>query len=99
MTEQRPLGPCTTSGDDFVAAWNRNAAKLSSHGLYDPAEEHDACGLGLVPSLHGTPRRDDVVAGIQALKAVDHRGAVAAHGTTADGAGIHLRSLRSSSMR
>src|SRR3546814_1561492 len=70
MTEQRPLGPCTTPGDDFVAAWKRNAAKLSSHGLYDPAEEHDACGVGLVASLDGTPRRDVVVAGIEALKAV-----------------------------
>src|SRR3546814_7141661 len=88
MTEQRPLGPCTTPGDDFVAAWKRNAAKLSSHGLYDPAEEHDACGVGLVASLDGTPRRDVVVAGIEALKAVWHRGAVDADGTTGDGAGI-----------
>src|SRR3546814_6435670 len=76
---------------DFVAAWKRNAAKLSSHGLYDPAEEHDACGVGLVASLDGTPRRDVVVAGIEALKAVWHRGAVDADGKTGDGAGIHLQ--------
>src|SRR3546814_808745 len=89
--EHHPLGPCTTPVHDFVAAWKRNAAKLSSHGLYDPAEEHDACGVGLVASLDGTPRRDVVVAGIEALKAVWHRGAVDADGKTGDGAGIHLQ--------
>src|SRR3546814_11842674 len=90
MTDTRPLGPCTTPGDDFVAAWKRNAAKLSSHGLYDPAEEHDACGVGLVASLDGTPRRDVVVAGIEALTAVWHRGAVDADGKTGDGSGTPL---------
>jgi glutamate synthase (NADPH/NADH) large chain len=95
MTEQRLLGvqagPRTTQGDEFVAAWKRNAAKLSSQGLYDPADEHDACGVGLVASLDGSPRRDVVVAGIEALKAVWHRGAVDADGKTGDGAGIHLQ--------
>ncbi|HMA15157.1 MAG TPA: glutamate synthase large subunit, partial [Kiloniellaceae bacterium] len=90
MTEQRPLGP-RTDGEEFVAAWKRNAATLASHGLYDPAEEHDACGVGLVASIDGTPRRDVVVAGIEALKAVWHRGAVDADGKTGDGAGIHLQ--------
>ncbi|MGF1595259.1 MAG: glutamate synthase large subunit [Kiloniellaceae bacterium] len=91
MTEQRPLTPALAGGDEFVAAWRRNAARLSSQGLYDPAEEHDACGVGLVASLDGTPRRDVVVAGIEALKAVWHRGAVDADGKTGDGAGIHLQ--------
>jgi len=90
MTEQRPLGPAA-QGDDFVAAWKRNADRLSRQGLYDPAEEHDACGVGLVASIDGTPRRDVVVAGIEALKAVWHRGAVDADGKTGDGAGIHLQ--------
>src|SRR3546814_3726654 len=95
MTEQRSPGQShsatAASGEEFVAAWKRNAAKLSSQGLYDPAEEHDACGVGLVASLDGTPRRDVVVAGIEALKAVWHRGAVDADGKTGDGAGIHLQ--------
>ncbi|HJT08530.1 MAG TPA: glutamate synthase large subunit, partial [Stellaceae bacterium] len=59
-------------------------------GLYDPAEEHDACGVGFVATLDGTPRRDVVEAGINALKAVWHRGAVDADGKTGDGAGIHV---------
>jgi len=59
-------------------------------GLYDPAEEHDACGTGFVASLDGTPRRDVVEAAINALKSLWHRGAVDADGKTGDGAGIHV---------
>ena len=76
---------------DFVSAWRSNAERLSREGLYDPAEEHDACGVGLVASIDGRPRRAVVEAGIEALKAVWHRGAVDADGKTGDGAGIHLQ--------
>ena len=55
-----------------------------------PPQEHDACGVGLVVALDGKPRREVVVAGIEALKAVWHRGAVDADGKTGDGAGIHV---------
>ncbi len=74
--------------EDFIQAWHRNAARLS--GTYDPSQEHDACGVGLVASLDGTPRRAVVEAGIEALKAIWHRGAVDADGKTGDGAGIHV---------
>ncbi|MDX2074056.1 MAG: glutamate synthase large subunit [Alphaproteobacteria bacterium] len=70
--------------------WNERAAKLSAEGLYDSANEHDACGVGFVASIHGTPSRAIVEAGITALKAVYHRGAVDADGKTGDGAGIHV---------
>src|SRR5881397_317640 len=76
--------------DDFVSGWRRNAAHLEAHGLYDPAEEHDACGVGLIAAIDGKPRRQVVEAGIAALKAVWHRGAVDADGKTGDGAGIHV---------
>lgn len=59
-------------------------------GLYDPADEHDACGVGFVAAADGQPSRRVVEAGIEALKAVWHRGAVDADGKTGDGAGIHL---------
>ncbi len=74
--------------EDFVAAWHDNAARL--HGTYDPAQEHDACGVGLIAALDGRKRRDVVEAGIEALRAVWHRGAVDADGKTGDGAGIHI---------
>jgi glutamate synthase (NADPH/NADH) large chain len=77
--------------DDFVPGWRRNAAHLEAHGLYDPAEEHDACGVGLIAAIDGKPRRQVVEAGIAALKSVWHRGAVDADGKTGDGAGIHIQ--------
>ena len=67
------------------------ARRLAREGLYDPAQEHDACGVGLVASIDGQPRREVVEAGIEALKAVWHRGAVDADGKTGDGAGIHVQ--------
>ncbi len=76
------------TGADFVEAWPRNVEAL--RGTYDAAQEHDACGVGLVAALDGKPRRDVVQAGIDALKAVWHRGAVDADGKTGDGAGIHI---------
>ena len=78
------------SGAEFTANWRENARRLERDGLYRAADEHDSCGVGLIASLDGKPRRDVVEAGIAALKAVWHRGAVDADGKTGDGAGIHL---------
>src|SRR6185437_4527562 len=78
------------SGERFLAEYRANAARLAAAGLYDPGEEHDACGVGFVAALDGKPRRDVVEAAINALKAVWHRGAVDADGKTGDGAGIHV---------
>ena len=74
--------------NDFIADWHANAARLKH--TYDPSQEHDACGVGVVAALDGKPRRDVVEAGIDALRAVWHRGAVDADGKTGDGAGIHI---------
>ena len=74
--------------EDFVAAWHDNAARLAD--TYSPSQEHDACGVGVVAALDGRKRRDVVEAGIAALRAVWHRGAVDADGKTGDGAGIHV---------
>nr|WP_242509170.1 glutamate synthase large subunit [Rhodothalassium salexigens] len=59
-------------------------------GLYDPREEHDACGVGFVANVDGKPTRRVVEAAIDALCAVWHRGAVDADGKTGDGAGIQV---------
>ncbi|MCC7260376.1 MAG: glutamate synthase large subunit [Alphaproteobacteria bacterium] len=71
--------------------WNIRAERLEATGLYRAADEHDACGVGLVASIDGKPRRSVVKSAINALKAVWHRGAVDADGKTGDGAGIHLQ--------
>ncbi|MEH6545443.1 MAG: hypothetical protein V7701_03385, partial [Sneathiella sp.] len=80
-----------TSGEDFVKSWKKNAAFLEEKGMYDPAEEKDNCGVGLVAAIDGKPSRAVVAAGIDALKAVWHRGAVDADGKTGDGCGIHVQ--------
>jgi glutamate synthase (NADPH/NADH) large chain len=82
------------SGRRFVAQWTRNAEHLARHGLYDPSDEKDACGVGLVVAVDGSPRREVVSAGIEALRSVWHRGAVDADGKTGDGAGIHVEIAR-----
>ena len=63
-------------------------ARLERDGMYRADEEHDACGVGLIAAMDGKPSRRVVKAGIDALKAVWHRGAVDADGLTGDGAGI-----------
>ena len=64
---------------------------VSENGLYSESEEHASCGVGLVVSIDGKASRGVVEAGIAALKAVWHRGAVDADGKTGDGAGIHVQ--------
>ncbi|MEM9797688.1 MAG: glutamate synthase large subunit [Pseudomonadota bacterium] len=59
--------------------------------LYHADSEHASCGVGLVVDIKGKRSRKVVQAGIDALKAVWHRGAVAADGKTGDGAGIHVQ--------
>ncbi|MDE2390995.1 MAG: glutamate synthase large subunit, partial [Rhodospirillales bacterium] len=76
------------TASEFLTAWDANAEALKH--TYSRAQEHDACGVGLVAALDGKKRRDIVQAGIDALKAVWHRGAVDADGKTGDGAGIHI---------
>jgi glutamate synthase (NADPH/NADH) large chain len=74
----------------FVRDYQSGTAKLTEAYGYNPAQEIDSCGVGLIVALDGKRRRDVVMAGIDALKAVWHRGAVDADGKTGDGAGIHV---------
>jgi glutamate synthase (NADPH/NADH) large chain len=60
-------------------------------GLYDPAHEHDACGVALVADLHGRRSHEVVARGLAALRRLDHRGARGAEPDTGDGAGILLQ--------
>jgi glutamate synthase (NADPH/NADH) large chain len=79
------------NGEQEIARFIANAAKLEAAHAYSPEQEHDACGVGLVAAIDGKPRREVVVGAIEALKSVWHRGAVDADGKTGDGAGIHLQ--------
>jgi glutamate synthase (NADPH/NADH) large chain len=79
------------AGRRFVEEWRANARRLEEAHVYDPAQEHDACGVGFVAAIDGQPRRSVVEGAIGALKSVWHRGAVDADGKTGDGAGIHVQ--------
>ena len=60
-------------------------------GLYDPAFEHDSCGVGFVASIEGRPSHQIVRWAIQCVCNVTHRGAVSADAKTGDGAGIAIQ--------
>ncbi|MGN9765025.1 glutamate synthase large subunit [Micromonospora sp. SD12] len=60
-------------------------------GLYDPAQEHDACGVAFVADLHGRRSHAVVANGLDALCRLDHRGARGAEPNTGDGAGIMIQ--------
>ncbi|MDY6998673.1 MAG: glutamate synthase large subunit [Actinomycetota bacterium] len=60
-------------------------------GLYNPAFEHDACGVAMVADMHGRRSRDIVDKAITALLNLEHRGAQGAEPHTGDGAGIMLQ--------
>ena len=63
----------------------------SSQGLYNPAFEHDSCGVAMVVDMHGRRTRDIVDKAITALFNLEHRGAQGAEPHSGDGAGILLQ--------
>jgi glutamate synthase domain-containing protein 2/glutamate synthase domain-containing protein 1/glutamate synthase domain-containing protein 3 len=64
------------------------------NGLYDPANEHDACGVACLARLDGVPRHDVVERALETLDRLEHRGAEGADPNTGDGAGILLQVQR-----
>jgi len=81
----------TKFDQDWARAEEEKRKWMAKNGMYSEAEEHSSCGVGLVVSIDGKPSRKVVDAGIDALKAIWHRGAVDADGKTGDGAGIHVQ--------
>ncbi|MBM4053180.1 MAG: glutamate synthase large subunit [Planctomycetes bacterium] len=61
------------------------------HGLYDPKNERDGCGVGFVAQIDGTPSHAIVKNAIQALINLEHRGAVGSDKCTGDGSGLLIR--------
>ena len=81
-------------------AGSAKAIDLNSHttntlppkqGLYDPANEHDSCGVGFVAHIKGEKSHSIVEQGLTILKRVTHRGAVGADSQAGDGAGLLLQ--------
>ncbi|MBK6714056.1 MAG: glutamate synthase subunit alpha [Burkholderiales bacterium] len=67
------------------------AAPIQAQGLYDPANEHDACGVGFVAHIKGQKAHSIVEQGLKILENLDHRGAVGADPLMGDGAGILIQ--------
>ena len=63
----------------------------TNRGLYDPANEHDACGVGMVAHIAGGKSHAIVTRALEILHNLDHRGAVGADPLLGDGAGILIQ--------
>ena len=74
-------------GSDSVVQGS-SAQSPTAFGLYDPAHEHDACGVGFVAHIKGKKSHRIIEQGLQILCNLDHRGAVGADPLMGDGAGI-----------
>ncbi len=60
-------------------------------GLYDPNNEHDACGIGFIVHIKGHKKHEIINQGLEILKNLTHRGAVGADPLAGDGAGILIQ--------
>jgi glutamate synthase (NADPH/NADH) large chain len=72
---------------------NRNLFSTTPNavGLYDPANEHDACGVAMVATLNKLPTHEIVAKALTALRNLEHRGASGAEPDSGDGAGILIQ--------
>ena len=68
--------------------FSRFSSVPEPQGLYNPADERDACGLAMVATLRGTAGHDIITLALEALRNLEHRGAVGSDAGTGDGAGI-----------
>ncbi|WP_243729093.1 glutamate synthase large subunit [Nesterenkonia sphaerica] len=76
------------SPNKVISPYERYAAFPAKAGLYDPAKEHENCGMAAIATLRGEPGHDIVDYALHALRCVEHRGATGGDVGTGDGAGI-----------
>ena len=72
----------------FQPPYGASGAYPPKQGMYNPAFEKDACGLAMVATLRGTAGHDIIALALQALRNLEHRGAIGSDAGTGDGAGI-----------
>ena len=70
---------------------DRSLHRIAAQGLYDPAQEHDACGVGFVANIRGERSHAVVHRGVEVLVRLEHRGACGCDPETGDGAGILIQ--------
>lgn len=69
----------------------RSASHPAPQGMYDPRNEHDACGVGFVATLTGEASHELVEAALTVLRNMEHRGATGSDPDSGDGAGILMQ--------
>lgn len=72
----------------FQPPYGASGAYPPKQGMYNPAFEKDACGLAMVATLRGTAGHDIIQLALEALRNLEHRGAIGSDSGTGDGAGI-----------
>ncbi|WP_432059035.1 glutamate synthase large subunit [Streptomyces sp. S1] len=72
-------------------AWSPMDGRPAPQGMYDPRNEHDACGVGFVATLTGVASHALVEQALTVLRNLEHRGATGAEADSGDGAGILLQ--------
>jgi len=81
----------TQKNESSSAVPANNFGRPGKQGLYDPAFEHDACGVGFVVDVKGRKSHQILQNGLEVLRNLDHRGAAGAEVNTGDGAGILIQ--------
>ncbi|TIS11428.1 MAG: glutamate synthase subunit alpha, partial [Mesorhizobium sp.] len=71
-----------------LSKFGRTHTGFAAHGLYDPRNEHDACGVGFIVNMKGVKSHQIVTDGLAVLENLTHRGAVGADPLMGDGAGV-----------
>ncbi|MGI5399672.1 glutamate synthase large subunit [Streptomyces sp. CA-135486] len=72
-------------------AWSPMDGRPAPQGMYDPRNEHDACGVGFVATLTGVASHELVEQALTVLRNLEHRGATGSEPDSGDGAGILLQ--------
>ena len=76
---------------DGNAAWSPLDGRPAPQGMYDPRNEHDACGVGFVATLTGEASHELVEQALTVLRNLEHRGATGSEPDSGDGAGILMQ--------
>ncbi len=93
MKPEDPNQPASSRSDTVAdGEWSATKQGLPpAQGLYDPRNEHDACGMGFVASLRGEKSHSIIDKGLEILINLAHRGACGCDPETGDGAGITIQ--------
>jgi len=83
-----PATTKATARKTLIENGRRVTGRPEAQGLYDPLNERDSCGIGMIANIKNVPSHEVVFKGLEILENLEHRGAVGADPLMGDGAGI-----------